>query len=53
MLARLERIGALERRLLREVELLVADGERWAEAEGAGTEAAAAALARCRRLLQR
>ena len=53
MLARLERIDELERLLLREVTLLVADGERWVEAEGPGAEAAAAALARFRRLLRR
>ena len=53
LLRRLERIDVLERRLLAEVERAVADGERWVEAEGPGTEAAAAALARCRALLQR
>ncbi len=51
LLARLERIDALERRLLSEVRALVAEGERWAEAEGAGTDAARSALARCRGIL--
>ncbi|HET8606728.1 MAG TPA: hypothetical protein VFL66_06820 [Gaiellaceae bacterium] len=53
VLARLERIDRLERRLLAEVERLVVEGERWLEAEGAGAERAAAALDRCRRILQR
>jgi hypothetical protein len=53
VLARLERIDGLERRLLAEVRALVREGERWAEAEGDGAEAAAAALVRCRRILDR
>ena len=53
LLRRLERIDVLERRLLAEVERAVADGERWVAAEGPGTEAAAAALARCRSILRR
>lgn len=53
VLERLERIDALERELLAEVERLVVDGERWVAAEGPGAEAAAAALARCRLLLRR
>jgi hypothetical protein len=53
VLARLERIDELERRLLAEVRALVREGERWAEAEGEGAEAAAAALERCRRILAR
>jgi hypothetical protein len=52
VLARLERIDELERRLLAEVRALVAEGERWAAAEGPGAEPAAAALARCRAILE-
>jgi hypothetical protein len=53
VLERLERIDRLERRLLAEVRALVREGERWVGAEGAGVEAAATALARCRRILER
>jgi hypothetical protein len=53
VLARLERIDELERRLLAEVCALVREGERWAAAEGGDTAAAEAALARCRSILAR
>jgi hypothetical protein len=51
VIARLERIDALERQLLDEVRQLVAEGERWVCVEGEGAEAAAAALDRCRRIV--
>lgn len=53
VLRRLERIDELERRLRAEVVALVEEGDRWTSAEGTGAEAAAGALARCRRLLER
>ena len=53
VIERLRRIEDLERRLLGEVRALLVEGERWVAAEGPGTEAAAAALDRCRELLRR
>ena len=53
MLARLERIEALDRSgapaaaVLAELRGLVAEAEEWARREGAGAEAALAALERC------
>jgi hypothetical protein len=48
---RLRREGAAPAVLLTELRGLVRDAERWVEREGAGTEAAARALAECRRAL--
>jgi hypothetical protein len=54
VIERLERIDVLEREgapaeaLLAEVRELLREGEAWIAAEGAGADAAAEALARCR-----
>lgn len=51
VIARLQRIDELERRLLAEIRELVCEGERWTAAEGPGAEAASAMLDRCRTIL--
>ena len=50
---RLKRVGAAPSQLLAEIRELLAEGEAWVRAEGAGTESAAAALDRCRESLDR
>lgn len=59
MLARLERIEALERRqappalLLQEVRALLREAEAWVRAEGGAARAAAEAVRECRAALER